>query len=58
MKRIGIAFDIDGVLYRGGQVFQETFAAFKLLDKFEIPHIFMTNGVSYLVVIMQFGHLI
>lgn len=39
-----VAFDIDGVLYRGGETLPEGPAAVAALRRANIPHIFVTNG--------------
>jgi HAD superfamily hydrolase (TIGR01456 family) len=40
----GIAFDIDGVFYRGKDVIPGASRALQRLEEHKIPHIFMTNG--------------
>ena len=39
-----IALDIDGVLYRSGNLFSRTTEAMKLLESSKIPFVFVTNG--------------
>ncbi len=39
-----VAFDIDGVLYRGNQVMEDAVAAVNTLKARNIPTIFLTNG--------------
>jgi HAD superfamily hydrolase (TIGR01456 family) len=43
-KKPGIVFDVDGVLVKGKNVLPETHKALKLLDKLNIPYMFLTNG--------------
>lgn len=42
--RPAFAFDIDGVLIRGGIVLDQGKRALKLLKERNIPHVFLTNG--------------
>lgn len=42
------AFDIDGVLLKGGLVIPEAILALKVLNEARIPYIFVTNVSSYL----------
>lgn len=39
-----VALDIDGVLYRSGNLFTRTAEAMKLLESSKIPFVFVTNG--------------
>ncbi|KAF0690399.1 Aste57867_18234 [Aphanomyces stellatus] len=44
MHRFGIAFDIDGVLIRGGQALPNAAKVIRQLQERSVPHIFLTNG--------------
>ncbi|CAK4681068.1 hypothetical protein LEN26_011131 [Aphanomyces euteiches] len=44
MHRFGIAFDIDGVLIRGGQALPHAAKTIRRLQERCVPHIFLTNG--------------
>lgn len=43
-KQIGFAFDIDGVLLRGGTPIAKAGDALKLLNDSKIPYVLLTNG--------------
>jgi len=43
-RRVGVAFDIDGVLIRGNHVLPQAIKAIELIHEHNIPHIFLTNG--------------
>jgi len=45
--RVGVAFDVDGVLVHGGNVVESAKTCLKELEKDKIPFIFMTNGGGY-----------
>ncbi|KDO25784.1 HAD-superfamily subfamily IIA hydrolase [Saprolegnia parasitica CBS 223.65] len=44
MRRFGIAFDIDGVLIRGGKALPNASKRLFQLQSQGVPHIFLTNG--------------
>lgn len=44
-KRVGVCFDIDGVLLRGSHVLPGAFEALDKLDRYNVPYIFLTNGM-------------
>ncbi|ETV95276.1 TIGR01456 family HAD hydrolase, variant [Aphanomyces invadans] len=44
MHRFGIAFDIDGVLIRGGKALPQAAKIIRELQQRQVPHIFLTNG--------------
>mmetsp|Transcript_13188 Transcript_13188/g.24454 ORF Transcript_13188/g.24454 Transcript_13188/m.24454 type:complete len:342 (+) Transcript_13188:196-1221(+) len=44
LRRVGVCFDIDGVLLRGKKMLPGAKEAVQLLRKRNIPHIFLTNG--------------
>ncbi|OQS01497.1 hypothetical protein ACHHYP_00714 [Achlya hypogyna] len=44
MRRFGIAFDIDGVLIRGGRALPNAAKRLQQLQAKGVPHIFLTNG--------------
>ncbi len=43
-SRVGIAFDIDGVLVRGRDPLPGAREALRLVREFSAPHVFLTNG--------------
>jgi HAD superfamily hydrolase (TIGR01456 family) len=44
VKRIGLAFDIDGVLVRGPHALPRAVDTLKRVQSLGIPHVFLTNG--------------
>ena len=43
---MGLVLDIDGVIYRAGQVLEGSDSAVKMMQRLKIPFIFMTNSGS------------
>ena len=44
LNRVGVAFDIDGVLIRGRKALPNAKKALQLMKEHDIPHILLTNG--------------
>jgi len=43
-KTFAVAFDVDGVLYRGSEPIKKAKQAIELLQEFRVPFIYLTNG--------------